>query len=319
MQPGMFPEMAVRAAWILVGPTAAGKSDVAHALAVRMQAAILSADALLVYRGMDIGTAKPDQAMRTEVPYCGIDLVRPDENFDLWTYLRLIREQLEAFPPEMPLIVVGGSGLYVKALLGGVSEMLPGPDQREHWNALFAREGVAGLQNVLREMAPGALLNLADPQNPRRLIRAIELAIGGHAVGTRPVPAGDMDTLVAGLLVDPAMLRERIAERVDHMYAAGLLEEVRHLRERFPAWSCTARQAIGYAEALDVLAGRCGVAEAKRRTVTRTNQLAKRQRTWFRHQIRVAWVPVERDNATDVLAEQVAAVWRENGSIQLRA
>lgn len=311
--------MAVRAAWMLVGPTAAGKSDVAQALAVRLQAAILSADAMLVYRGMDIGTAKPDQAMRTEVPYCGIDLVRPDESFDLWTYLRLIRAQLDALPPEMPLIVVGGSGLYVKALLGGVSDTLPGPDQREHWNTLFAREGVAGLQNVLREMAPDALASLADPQNPRRLIRAIELARGGHAVGVGSVPTKAMETLVAGLLVEPGMLRERIAARVDRMYAAGLLDEVGQLMGCFPEWSSTAKQAIGYAEALDVLAGRCGVAEAKQRTITRTNQLAKRQRTWFRHQIRVAWVPAERDNTTAVLAEQVAAVWRKNGSIQLLA
>lgn len=306
---------------VLIGPTACGKSAVAQYIAERRGAAVLSADAMLIYRGMDIGTAKPSQAERGSVPYLGVDLAWPDEVFGVWQYRQAVVSQLAALPPAQEIIAVGGSGLYVKALINGLDEAGPGPVDRERWAALFAAQGVEGLQEALRERDPDALAALADARNPRRLIRALE-----RLGGALPSPSGarkadgreraDMPVL-AGLWIEPVLLNARIACRVEEMYAAGLLDEVAGLLASGRALSPTARQAIGYAEAIDVLEGRCRREAAMERTVTRTRQLAKRQRTWFRHQARVEWVDVKDGDPVDSIAERVQELWGKYGSARL--
>lgn len=286
-------------AFFLVGPTAVGKSSVAHHLACQLELPVISADSMAVYRGLDIGTAKPSPAERTEVDYYGIDLVHPDQEFSTADWLR-------ALPKLDQCIVVGGTGLYVKALLAGLDPAVPAdPELR----ARLANADIATLQTELRSINPNWLDGLADPENPRRLIRAIERAAAGEAppaphIERPPLP------LIHGLWRPPEVLRERIRKRVDTMFENGLFEENWQLRETFPVWSKSASGAIGYKEIMT------GDHEAERQEVaTRTNQLAKRQRTWFRNQLNVEWIEVKDDDTVQSVAERVRAAWQSNGPV----
>lgn len=303
-------------AFILVGPTAVGKSAVAHALARELHAGILSADSMLVYRGMDIGTAKPGAAERAEVPYWGLDLAEPTEAFSAGRYLEAVRTApAEAAQQGRGLIVAGGTGLYVRCLLQGLRPAPP-PDAavRSRYEAILARDGVKGLQAELSRVDAARLQRLADPENPRRLIRALEQA-------GRPDPGPTWSRaelpLLIGLRRTASDLADRIVRRVEQMYADGLIEEARALRERHTPLSDTARQAIGYEEAWAVLDGRCTTAEAKAATCARTRQLAKRQMTWFRHQANMRWMDVHRDMHATELAAMVRSEWTNHGPTPL--
>lgn len=305
-------------AWILAGATATGKTAVAQALAEQLGCAVLSADAMLVYRGMDIGTAKPSSAERGAVPYFGIDLVSPAEPFSTGLWLadaaRALRDRGAASgSPEAPgLIVAGGTGLYIKALTGGLDGAAADPAARARWQALFEREGPDALRRALDARAPGALAALADPANPRRLIRALEHI---EARGSLPeqwkraAPA----VPVTALRLPREQLHARIARRVAQMFRLGLVEEVQSLRRDFPAWSATAAQAIGYAEACALLDGALTVRAASERIVIRTRQLAKRQETWFRHQTRTVWIDIEDNDPPERVARRVLDIWRQHG------
>jgi len=304
---------------VLVGPTAVGKSAVAEAIAQRTGAAVLSADAMLIYRGMDIGTAKPDRQTRERVDYLGIDLVDPCESFSVWAYREAVAAQLALLPAGRELIVAGGSGLYVKALTMGLEAAGAGAATRARWEALFAEQGVEGLRQTLRQRDAAVFDALPDPRNPRRLIRALErLDAGGEPPDTgcswRESAA---QPVLAGLWMEPALLNKRIEHRVEAMYDAGLLEEVGGLMADSRGLSPTARQAIGYAEAIDVLEGRCSRNEAMARTAARTRRLAKRQRTWFRHQARVEWVEITTGETVESLADRVQGIWRTHGNARM--
>lgn len=299
-----------RRLYVLVGPTATGKSAVAQYIAEQRDAAVLSADSMLIYRGMDIGTAKPALGARGRVPYLGVDLANPDEGFSVWQYRQAAVAQLATLPPSQEVIVVGGSGLYVHALIMGLDTAGEVPAARAQWETLFATQGIEGLRAALRARAPAALAALADPRNPRRLIRALER-------GAVPAPAAAPTAAVpvlAGLRMEPALLNRRIEQRVARMYAAGLLNEVAGLLAAPRGLSPTALQAIGYAEAIAVLEGRCSRETAIAQTVARTCRLAKRQRTWFRHQARVEWVDAGAADTVASLAARVQEIWRTHGN-----
>jgi len=304
---------------VLVGPTASGKSAVAQVIAEQDGAAVLSADSMLIYRGMDIGTAKPDRQARARVDYLGVDLADPCESFSVWAYREAVAMQLAALAPDRDVLVAGGSGLYVKALTMGLAAAGPAPASRARWEAVFAALGVDGLQQALQQRDAEALAGLRDPRNPRRLIRALErLDEGGettrHASSWREAATGPV---LAGLWMDPALLNTRIEQRLETMYADGLLEEVAGLLADPRGLSPTARQAIGYAEAIAVIEGRSSHAEAMALTAARTRRLAKRQRTWFRHQARVEWIEVQPDEPVASLAERVREIWRTHGSASM--
>lgn len=293
-------------AWFLVGPTAAGKSAVAQHLAEREGLGILSADSMLVYRGMDIGTDKPSAEDRGRVRYWGLDLAGPDEPFSVGRYLEAARAAFHETAPGR-LIVAGGTGLYVKCLVEGLDAAPPAdPELRRRLSDL----DVAGLQEELRRRDPARLESLADPRNPRRLIRAIELA----ATAVQPArPASPPGPPMVGLRPQAAPWRAKIGERVRKMFDGGLLEEARLLRERHAALSGTARHAIGYAEALAVLDGTLTAGQAREQAVRRTWQLARRQMTWFRHQVRMEWIDHDFREPVARLAEKVWAAWRKHG------
>lgn len=284
-------------AFCLAGATATGKSAVAQLLAERIGASILSADAMLVYQGLDIGTAKPTLAERGDVPYFGVDCVTPAEDFSAAAWLD---EAARAAACGRPCIVAGGTGLYFSVLMRGLD---PSPPANPTLRATLEACSLEELQARLE--ATGN--TIADRSNPRRLIRALEILASGAALpsgwASREKPR------VTALTWDRTLLHQRIARRVDEMYAAGLLEEARRMREAFPTWSHTAAQAIGYAEAFEVLDGKTSLADAKERTVVRTRQLARRQETYLRGQCDVTWIRGEGGDSVESLAERVAKEW----------
>ncbi len=289
-------------AFVLVGPTASGKSSVAQLLAEQTGAPIVSADSMNIYRGMDIGTAKPTAEERGAVHYSGIDLAEPTEPFSVGDWLDAIKPSFQTL--EKPAIVAGGTGLYVKCLLSGLDPMPAGdPELR----ARAEKMSLAELQAEARAAAPEAYESLSDKQNPRRLVRVLEMVASPNAVSSNAWN-GELPTVV-GLYVEREILLKRIADRVDQMYASGLIEEARGLMGL--ELSATAEKAIGYAEAFAVLKNEMTEAQAKERTNIRTRQLAKRQMTWFRTQLNVEWVDTQKFQTLERLASEVSKVWKK--------
>ena len=292
--------------FVLTGPTASGKTGVAHRLALRHGLPILAADSMSVYRGMDIGTAKPAPDQRREVRYYGLDLQEPDRPFSVGDYLRHVARDV----PDTDMIVTGGTGLYINCLLLGLREDGgTNPRERREAEQLLASGGIAALQERLRERAPRLFEALADKRNPRRLLRALERAGQGETEPDRrwhqPVPA------IAGLLHERAVLVARIGQRVRAMLDSGLAGEAARLLENPRGLSATARQAVGYAEMFDLLEGRISPAEAREAICARTRRLAKRQTAWFRHQLDVRWVACNQESTEEDIAERVWALWQE--------
>jgi len=302
-------------AYFLVGPTAAGKSALAHWIAERKGFEIVSADSMLVYRGMDIGTAKPGSEERSRVRYHGIDLAEPDRPFSVGDYARHARSALaDAARRGRRAIVVGGTGLYIKSLTDGLSQAPPAdPEARERWARVLRERGPGALAEALQATAPRLYDGLPDKGNPRRLLRALEWAEAGVREPPRSWKAGRPAAALAGLAMPDADLHLAIESRVAGMYRSGLMAEVRGLLDRYGSLSPTARHAIGYAEAAAALAGECSAEEAARRTATRTRQLARRQRTWFRHQADVRWVEVRAGAGLAAAAGPVLRHWEQDG------
>lgn len=313
--PAQLPTADLRA-WFLVGPTASGKSTVAQYLAERDVCDILSADAMLVYRGMDIGTAKPTPAERARVRYYGLDLVEPREPFSAGAY-RLAA--LQAFQDTAarrvrPLIVVGGTGLYIKSLTDGLVPRSPRQSAiREEAGRRLAAEGIGALQAWLEQVDPARYASLADPKNPRRLMRALETALAGEAPAAGNWRAPQDSPRILGLKWSLPQLYDRIQVRVQAMFTGGLLAEVERLLQAGFEDAPTARLAIGYAEAAAYLRAKCSLAEAMATTAVRTRQLAKRQMTWFRHQCNVEWLAVDAAMTIADMAAAVRADWQMHG------
>ena len=290
-------------AHFLVGTTASGKSAVAQYLAERDGRLIVSADSMNLYRGMDMGTAKPAAADQSSVDYIGIDLAEPTEKFSVANYLDAVRP---AFESGREIIVAGGTGLYVKCLTEGFDDV---PPENSALRAELEVLDFPALQQRAQTDAAELYSKLTedDRQNPRRLIRILEKEVPTEKKwNSNPKP-----TLV-GLRVERAVLHQRIEQRVEQMYAAGLLDEARELIKL--DLSQTALQAIGYAESFAVLNHEMTLEEAKEKTIIRTRQLAKRQMTWFRNQLHVEWVDVADFQGVEPLAEAVSHAWKKHGA-----
>lgn len=304
-------------ALVLVGPTAVGKSRVAHEIARRTGASVLSADSMNVYRGMDIGTAKPDAEMRREVTYYGIDLVDPSEAFSVGQYYEYCGHlRITGKIRSDQLVVVGGSGLYIKALTHGLDPLPPGdPLLRQRADEIYAAGGVEALAAELERIDPGALALVHDIRNPRRLVRALELAWRGSPAGMRwrHHKAGP----ILGLKCPRQLLYKKIDERINQMLDNGLVDEVRRLREKYRSLSVTARHAIGYGEISDYLDGRISLEAALERMRRRTRRLVKRQMTWFRHQENVIWLEITPEQEPQETARRLLEVVERNGKTVL--
>jgi tRNA dimethylallyltransferase len=286
-----------RPAVAIVGPTASGKSALALAAARRHPGLeIVSVDAMQVYRGMDIGTAKPTAAEQREVAHHGIDLVDPSETFTVTEYRAAAERALATIREagHQPLLV-GGTGLYIRAVVDRLDPPGRWPEVRAQ---LDSEVDTAALHARLARLDPVAAARMT-PQNRRRIVRALEVTIGSgrpfssFGPGLHAYPPSDVAQI--GLRVSRATLGARIEERVRQMLAAGLLDEVRALRSRPREMSRTARQALGYKELLDHLEGRASVDEAVDAIITRTRRFAARQERWFRRDPRIRWVDVDDD------------------------
>ncbi|MER7780262.1 tRNA (adenosine(37)-N6)-dimethylallyltransferase MiaA [Streptomyces sp. NPDC096191] len=276
----------------VVGPTAAGKSDLGVFLAQRLGGEVVNADSMQLYRGMDIGTAKLTPGERGGVPHHLLDIWDVTVAASVAEYQRLARERIDALLAEgrWP-VLVGGSGLYVRGAVDNLE--FPGTDP----------EVRARLEEELAELGSGVLhtrLAAADPEaarailpgNGRRIVRALEvIEITGRPF-TANLPGHDSvyDTVQIGVDVARPELDERIARRVDRMWEAGLVEEVRALEARGLREGRTASRALGYQQVLTALAGDCTLDEARAETVRATKRFARRQDSWFRRDPRVHWL-----------------------------
>ncbi len=290
----------------IVGPTATGKSALALRLAERQGGEIVNADALQVYRGFDIGTAKPSPDERRRVPHHLLDILDPHESFSAGEFARRAHRVIDEIQLRRRLpIVVGGSGLYLRALVDGISPIPPvDPRWREQLQRRLASEGVDTLRAELRRLDPATAQRLA-PADTQRLLRALEVAHGtGRALSAwiEEKPSGKgLDAEWIGLTLPRGLLYDRIADRVERMLAAGWVEEVRRLLAAGLTPSLPAFQAIGYRELSAHVAAETTLEEATRRIVRATRRYAKRQMTWFRRQPGVEWFPSVEGNDAAVL------------------
>jgi tRNA dimethylallyltransferase len=287
----------------VVGPTASGKSAAALALAGSLDAEIVSVDSMLVYRGMDVGTAKPTPEQRARVPHHLLDLAEPSERFTVARFQACARRALVGV--ARPLLV-GGSGLYFRAV---VDELTFPPEDPVVRASLEAEADDLGADELYRRLAatdPVAAARI-EPGNVRRIIRALEVtAISGAPFSSFAAAWDRYDASrvrAAGIRIERDVLSRRIGERVLAMLEGGWLDEVRGLMERgFGAW-LTATQAIGYAEIAEHLDGAMSLDEAAERTVRRTKELARRQEAWFRRDPRIRWFDAGSEGAAAVVDE----------------
>ncbi len=285
----------------LLGPTASGKSEAALILAEARGAEIVSVDSMLVYRGMDLGTAKPTVAERARVPHHLIDLAEPSERFTVSRFQRAARDALHRV--RRPLLV-GGSGLYFRAVVDDLSFPPEDPAVRAALQAEADDLGAEEMYARLSATDPVAATRI-EAGNVRRVVRALEVtAITGAPFSSFAAAWDRYDpdrVRAAGIRIDREALTTRIGRRVQAMLEAGWLEEVSGLLTRgFGAW-LTATQAIGYAELARHLDGRLELDEAVEQTVRRTKELARRQMAWFRRDPRIRWFDAGEQGALEVL------------------
>ena len=276
---------------ILGGPTASGKSSVAHALAEELGLEIVVADAMQVYRGMDIGTAKPGPEERAHVPHHLLDIVTPAEAFSVADYVRAAEAALEAVLERGRLpLVVGGTGFYIRALAEGLPTAPPADPaaQAPLWKAI-EENGLDGMLAELERLSPADAARAQ--RNPRRVVRALEvLRRTGRPPSAFPRSAPAFRYDKVALLPTLETLRPRIRQRTRRMFEDGLVEEVRALMAAYPEPS-TALQAIGYKEVATHLAGHSTLEEAELAVTIATLQYARRQRTWFRKEPEARHIP----------------------------
>ncbi|MFO1515173.1 MAG: tRNA (adenosine(37)-N6)-dimethylallyltransferase MiaA [Verrucomicrobiota bacterium] len=299
----------------IAGPTAVGKSAVALALAQKVGGEIISVDSMQVYRGLDLGTAKPTAAERARVRHHLLDVVELTEPFDAAKFVSLARvavSQIQA-RGRVP-VFCGGTGLYFKAYLEGLGEAPPSDEK------LRAGLEAAPLADLLRELEQRDPVTFAriDRNNPRRVVRALEvIRLTGKPfseqraewqAGTSRGDDRKLPHTVPGILVlsrAATDLQARINARVDAMFAAGLVEETRQLRQRGLEQNKTALQAIGYRQVVEHLRRDRSLADTIELVKIKTRQFAKRQMTWFRKQANVKWVELQPGVSVPEMCEQL--------------
>jgi tRNA dimethylallyltransferase len=286
----------------VVGPTAAGKSDLAVELASRLPGEVVNADSMQVYRGMDIGTAKPTPVERRGIRHHVLDVLDVAEPATVAEFQSLARAAIDDCLGRGVLpVVVGGSALYVRAVLDRFEFPGTDPALRARLERDLAVVGARGLHERLINVDPSAAAAIL-PTNGRRIVRALEVVelTGRHFSATLPNRTYLYDRVVQlGLDVPRDVLDRRIEERVDRMWRAGLVDEVRTLEEAGLRDSRTARKALGYVQVLAFLAGEYDEAEARARTIQATRRFARRQDSWFRKDPRISWLRFDADDLVD--------------------
>jgi tRNA dimethylallyltransferase len=305
---------------VVAGPTGVGKTAAAVALAARVPIEVVSADSRQVYRGMDVATGKPTREERAAVRHHLIDILEPDEPFDAARFASAARSAIAEIHARGRLpAVVGGTGLYIRALLRGLDPAVPAdPEYRRELTAIAEREGRPALHARLAATAP-ALARRLHPHDHVRVIRALERVRGGAAgAQTRwAEPGGDWSVVYVGLTMDRAALAARLKVRAARMVDAGLEDEVRALLARGYDASLRAMSPIGYREFVRVVRGELARAEALRLMQRDTVRYAKRQMRWFAREPGIEWIDVDVAGGADAVAVAVQArVMSMEGSIE---
>lgn len=291
----------------IVGPTASGKSDLAEKLALQLGSFVLSADAMQVYKGMDIGTAKTPVSKRL-APLYGVDIVSPDQEFSASQYQSYARPIIDAaLEKSVTPVLCGGTGLYIDAVLDDM--VFPAGNQsqniaREKYEEYLNVHGVDELYNHLK-MLDEASAQLIHPNNTRRVIRALEMYETGISYAEQSKNLHEhipyYSAKIFCLHMDRSILYERINNRVDRMFEHGLVEEVQSLLSSYLNKSITAHQAIGYKEIISYLNGDISLQEAKELIKQSSRRYAKRQLSWFRRDKRLIWIDSYKNSLDDQL------------------
>ena len=296
----------------LAGPTAAGKSAVALELAERINGEIISVDSMQVYRGMDIGTAKPGAAELRRVPHHLLDVAGLEENFDAAQFVRLARAAVAEIQARGRVpVFCGGTGLYFKAFLDGLGVA---PARDIALRKTLEAQPLSELLVELEKLDPATFQRI-DRQNPRRVVRAVEvIRLTGRPFSEQraqwPAAADARSGYFFGLTRPAGELKERIVRRVDEMFARGLVAETEALLRAGLDRNPTAMQALGYRQVVEHLRGQRNLTDTVELVKIRTRQFAKRQMVWFRRQMRLDWVSLESQTpaiAAEELAEKVGA------------
>lgn len=292
----------------LVGATASGKTGLSLDLAERLGGEIVNTDAMQVYRGMDIGTAKVPPAERRGIPHHLLDLLSVREPLSVAHFQEQARDTATRIREQgRTPVLVGGSALYTRAVLDRFEFPDTDPAVRARWEAELARVGPAALHARLAETDPKAAAKM-EPLNGRRVVRALEvIEITGapYSASLPELEYADPRSVQIGLLIDRPTLDVRIEQRVSEMFEAGFVDEVRRLLDEGLAEGLTARRAIGYRDVVAHLAGDLSLDDARQRTVFATRRFARRQDSWFKKDPRIVWLPFD---APDLADQALAAL-----------
>ncbi|MHC5060482.1 MAG: tRNA (adenosine(37)-N6)-dimethylallyltransferase MiaA [Planctomycetota bacterium] len=302
---------------LILGVTASGKGAVAFDLARKIDAEIISIDSMKVYRRMDIGTAKPSPQRRSRLKYHLIDVVEPDESFSVDRFLALTNEAIEQIKAaQKPVLAVGGTAMYIKALLYGIFEG-PGADDRirERLKARIDEQGPAELHRELAKTDPLAAERI-HPNDARRIVRALEVfELTGKPISSFQKQFDTEKTLydwkIIGLRREKSIENSRINARVRRMIDDGLVEEVKSLLAEDKSLSKQASSAIGYAEIIDYLEGKISLEKAIEQIKINTRRLAKAQRTWFKTFKNVNWLDIAEDETPQEIFNRTIALIEE--------
>jgi tRNA dimethylallyltransferase len=300
----------------VIGPTAAGKSDLAVRLAKAAGGEIVNADSMQIYRGMDIGTAKPPMSQRQEIRHHLLDRLDVTQPSTVKEFQAMARAAIgDCRDRGVTPIVVGGSALYVRAALDGFE--FPGTDAvlRARLESDLAAHGPHLLHERLQSVDPQAAASIL-PTNGRRIVRALEVVeLTGRPFRARlpPMEYAFDRVLQIGIRVPRPVLDERIEQRVSHMWESGLVDEVRALEEAGIRAGRTASRALGYAQVLRFLAGDCTEEQARLDTVRATRRFARRQDSWFRRDPRISWLEYDDPELTQRALAMMEALGRRVG------
>jgi tRNA dimethylallyltransferase len=293
---------------VICGPTGIGKTAVSGEIASRLKGEIISADSMQIYRYLDIGTAKPSQNERCRIPHHMIDIIDPDQPFDAALYAKTARELiLHHFAPGTIPFVVGGTGLYIKALLYGLFRgQTSDPEIRKELKRLSKHHGTQYLYDQLCTADPTAARKI-HPNDAYRIIRALEVhRLTGKTISQYHRQHGFSDhpfeVLKIGLNMERILLYDRINRRVDEMIAAGLAEEVQKLLNKGYSEDLKSMQSIGYRHMVEYIKGKISHEEAVRILKRDTRRYAKRQFTWFRADPEISWY---RSDQIDNMIQQI--------------
>lgn len=294
---------------VIVGPTASGKTAVSIELAKKINGEIISADSMQIYKYMDIGTAKPTLDEMQGIKHYMLDVVMPDETFNVAKYKKMAEEAIEEILKKGKVpIIVGGTGLYVNTLVDGI-EFAEVPGDEKYRNELIEkayREGAMSIYKELEKIDSEAAIKI-DPQNIRRVARALEIyKTTGKTKTQLDIESRKevkYDYRLFGMEWDREILYQRIDLRVDKMLEAGLIEEVKNVTTKFKI-SNTAVQGLGYKEVIEYLNGNLTYDEMVQKLKLETRHYAKRQLTWFRRDKRIKWLKPD-ENATGVIIKEL--------------